>query len=64
MVPVDERLGIVDGFSPGLKRACAAASIAEPFEGGMELVKEVEKLGSNSGTTSKKVTIVNSGAAE
>lgn len=39
--PLDERLGIVDGFSPGLKRACAAASVVEPFEGGMELVRDI-----------------------
>ena len=31
---------------------------------GMELVKEVEKLGSNSGKTSKKITIVESGEIE
>jgi len=38
---LEERLGIVDSFSPGLKRSCAAASVAEPFEGGMELVKDI-----------------------
>ena len=32
---------MVDSFSPGLKRSCAAASVAEPFEGGMELVKDI-----------------------
>ena len=39
--PLEERLGIVDSFSPGLKRSCAAASVAEPFEGGMQLVKDI-----------------------
>lgn len=39
--PLDERLGITDGFSPGLKRACASASVVEPFEGGMELVRDI-----------------------
>lgn len=32
---------MVDSFSPGLKRSCAAASTAEPFEGGMQLVKDI-----------------------
>jgi len=39
--PLEERLGVVDSFSPGLKRSCAAASVAEPFEGGMGLVKDI-----------------------
>lgn len=39
--PLEERLGVVDSFSPGLKRSCAAASLAEPFKCGMELVKDI-----------------------
>lgn len=39
--PLEERLGVVDSFSPGLKRSCAAASVAEPFESGMGLVKDI-----------------------
>lgn len=39
--PLEERLGIIDSFSPGLKRSCAAASVVEPFEGGMALVKDI-----------------------
>jgi len=39
--PLEERLGVNDSFSPALKRSCAAASVAEPFEGGMELVRDI-----------------------
>ena len=39
--PLEARLGIVDSYSPGLKRSCAAASVAEPFAGGMQLVKDI-----------------------